>query len=186
MGSLFTLLTILTAIGGIVLTGSALNSRSDLERVFFTHEQKTKAYFYNLLILSGLFSFSITFLTLLFESSIAKGKGIPDEILTLAVYSWIGLFIFFMIFLGFIVDLIDNLFIKHPYKYKVSIPELGEVYILSMLNDEICICSADANINLKASDQESVFIEKNTIIKHPLVKEKILKPEKSFLRKLID
>lgn len=186
MDSLLTLLTILTAVGGIILAGSALNSRSDLERVFFTHEQKTKAYFYNLLILSGLFSFSITFFTLLLERFITKNKGISDESLTLAVYSWIGLFIFFMIFLGFVVSMVDNLFIKHHYKYKVSIPELGEVYILSMLNEEICICSTDANINFKTSDQESFLIEKNTLIKNPLVKEKIQKPEKSFLRKLID
>lgn len=186
MGSFLTLLTILTAVGGIILTGSALNSRSDLERVFFTHEQKTKAYFYNLLILSGLFSFSITFLTLLLESSMSKNKGISDESLTLAVYSWIGLFIFFMIFLGFVVRMVDNLFIKHHYKYKVSIPGIGEVYILSMLNNEICICSFDPNINLKTSDKESFLIEKSTIIKLPIVKEKIPKPEKSFLRKLID
>ena len=42
-----------------------------------------------------------------------------------------------MIFLGFAVRMVDNFFIKNHYKYKVSIPEIGEVYILSMLNEDI-------------------------------------------------
>lgn len=48
----------------------------------------------------------------------------------------LGIFIFIcsLISLGTLIRLIDNTFIKHHYKYKVDLKDIGEVYILSMMN----------------------------------------------------
>lgn len=186
MDSLLTLLTLLTAVGGVVIAGSALNSRSGLERAFFTHEQKTKAYFYNLLVLSGLFSFSFTFLLILLSNFRITTESSLELSWSPVALIWITLFIFFMLVLEFTIKTIDSFFIKHHYKYKVFIPSIGEVYIISMLNEDICICSTDANINLKPSNQISYLIEKNTILLSALTKEKISKPDRSFVKKLVE
>lgn len=55
------------------------------------------------------------------------------------------IFICCLISLGTIEKVVQNFFIKHHFKYKVTINNFGDVYILRMMNQEICICSKDPN-----------------------------------------
>lgn len=65
------------------------------------------------------------------------------------------------------------LFIKHHYKYKVTLNNFGEFYILRMMNHEICICSKDPSADLERNDVKSVLVKVDVLILKPLTKKDI-------------
>lgn len=185
MEDILTVITIISFIAGLIVSGNVLNSKSDLERVFLTHEQMIKTYFYNLIMLSGIIAFIGSNIFITWKVFTEKGKTtIGMNELSTAFGFAIVIFICSLISLGTIIRLIQNFFFKHHYKYKVNFPDIGEVYILSMMNKEICICSKDPNANMKISNEASFLIKLDTVLEQPLIKKKILKPQKTFIQKL--
>jgi len=181
MESLTTIITIVGILLGGVVSWHALNSTSDLEQVFLTREQKIKLYILNLIVLSGIISILSTIFYILWNGMF-KEKLEMDAVFLFGM----AIFIICLISLGAIFRWIHNFAIKHQYKYKVNLPGVGEVYILSMMNSEVCVCSEVPYENNEIGDSNSFLIKLETLMDNPLIKEKFLKPKRSILQKLID
>lgn len=152
------LISIVAFIIGIIVSGKALLSKSELEQVFLTHEQKIKMYFYKLFGLSGLIAFLVSDLYILWSITINK-KTAEMVNWSFAFALALVIFICCLISLGTIEKVVQNFFIKHHFKYKVTLNNFGEVYILRMMNQEICICSKDPNAVFVRNDVESVLVK---------------------------
>jgi hypothetical protein len=177
------LLTLIGAGLGVVVSFKALVSKSDFEQVFLTHEQVIKIKLYRLIGLSaslGILLADVYFIwTLIF-----KGKTFEttewNYIIGLAIL-W---FILGLMFIGFLTSILSNIFARYHYKYKVNVPGTGDVYILKMMNQDICICSKDPNSEIKQDDSESYLFSIEDIKCKPINKVKIQKPQ-SYIQKLI-
>lgn len=187
MGSVLTFISIVTIIFGLILRGNALNSKSELEKVFLTHEQKLKMYYYNLFVLSGIIAFIGATIYIVWKVYIEKGTTILKmNDWSSAIALAIIIFICCLFSLGSILRLIQKIFFKHHFKYKVNLIDIGEVYILGMMNQEVCICSQDPNANWEMSNRASFLINLDNVMQQPLIKVRILKPQQSFIQKLIN
>lgn len=187
MGSVLTFISIITIIFGLILGGNALNLKSDVERVFLTHEQKLKMYYYNLFVLSGIIAFIGATIYITWKLYIEKEKAILEmNNWNSAIALAIIIFICCLFSLGTLIRLIQNFFIKYQFKYKTNLSDIGEVYILGMMNKEVCICSKDPNANWNMSNSTSFLINLDSVMRQPLIKEKIPKPQKSTIQKLIN
>lgn len=184
MENILKFLSIITIVFGIILGGNVLNSKSDLEQTFLLQEQKIKMYYYNLFYLSGILAFiGVAFYTICRE--------IIERHYKLEILDWknaisLGALIFIccLFSLGSIIRLIQNFLISHHFKYKVNLVDIGEVYILKMMNQETCICSKDPNAYFRSDNQEFILINLDNIKQQPLTRWEIKKPKQSFLKKL--
>lgn len=178
------LISLVTFLIGIIVSGKALLSKSELEQVFLTHEQKIKMYYYKLFGLSGLIAFLVGDLYILWSLTLNKETA---ETVNWSFAFALAFVIFFcgLISLGTIEKIVQNFFIKHHFKYKVSLENLGDVYILKMMNEGICICSKEPNADFVGNDVESVLVKLDDLIKKPFIKEKIEKPYTSFWQKML-
>lgn len=179
------IISVVTFFIGIAVSGKALLSKSELEQVFLTHEQKIKMYYYKLFGLSGLIAFLVGDLYILWSLTINK-KTAETANWSFAFALALVIFICGLISLGTIEKIVQNFFVKHHFKYKVNLIDYGEVYILRMMNAEICICSKDPNADFIKTDVESVLVKLDGLIQTPFIKEKIDKPHKSFWQKVFE
>jgi len=180
------LISVVTLIVAITVSGKALLSKPELEQVFLTHEQKIKMYFYKLFGLSGLIAFLVSDLYILWSISINK-KTAEMVNWSFAFALALVIFICCLISLGTIEKVVQNFFIKHHFKYKVTLNNFGDVYILRMMNQEICICSKDPNAAfVRDDDIQSILVKVDELILKTLTKERHQKPNKSFWQKLLE
>ncbi|WP_298468974.1 hypothetical protein [uncultured Psychrobacillus sp.] len=180
------LLSIVTLIVAVIISGKALLSKSELEQVFLTHEQKIKMHYYKLFGLSGLIAFLVSDLYILWSITINKKTA---EMVNWSFAFGIALVIFIccLISLGTIERFVQNFLIMHHFKYKVTLNNFGDVYILRMMNQEVCICSKDPNVVfLRNDDIESILVKVDDLLLKPLTKERLQKPNKSFWQKVLE
>lgn len=175
--------TILGATFGLLVSIKALVSKSDLEQIFLTHEKILKMKFYRLIGLSAAIAILLPDIYFIW-CLIYQGK-------TFQTVNWnfiIGLvfliFLFSLMCLSILKSIIIGIFARYHYMYKVNIDDIGDVYILKMLNQSVCICSKDPNSNIKQDDSESYLIGLDLLMKKPLIKIKIQRPQNS-IQKLI-
>jgi hypothetical protein len=183
--SITAFISTITVVIGLFVSGKAMLSKSELEQVFLTHEQKIKMYYYKLFGLSSLIAIFGGYLYLLWNLTINKN--------TTETVNWgfvIGLsfvvFICCLISLGTVIQIFQNIIIKHHYKYKVSLDNIGDVYILRMMDKDICICSKDPNADFLTNNVESILIKLDDLIQKPLIKEKLEIPKMSFWQKIME
>lgn len=156
-----------------------------MEQVFLTHEQKIKLYYIKLISLSGLIAFLVADLYILWSLTF-KGKTAETANWTFAIALSFVVFICCLISLGTIEKVIQNLLMKSHYKYKVTLDKIGEVYILKMMNEQLCICSKDPNADLYRNDMESILVRLEDLIQQPLIREEIQVPGRPIWKKLLD
>ncbi|MGD6969364.1 hypothetical protein ACQCVP_23555 [Rossellomorea vietnamensis] len=178
------LLSSIAFLVGTFVSGKALISKSEIEQVFLTREKKIKMYYYTLLVLSGLIAFLIGDLYILWHIFI-NDKTVETVNWNFAIALTLVVFICCLVTLGTLAKLIQTFFIKEHYKYKVQLINIGEVYIIGMMNEEICICSANPNAEFVREDLESILIKLDDLIHKPLTREKIEIPQKTTWQKII-
>ncbi len=83
-------------------------------------------------------------------------------------------------------EIITNLLIKNKIMLKVSIENLGEVYIIKMFDPATCICSKDAHVDLNDSSHPIYLVRMEDLIKLPITKEIVVIPPKKFYQKLFN
>lgn len=131
-------------------------------------------------------SFLVGDLYILFSITIKK-QTIETADWSFAIALALIIFICCLVTLGTVERIIQNFSIKYHYKFKVKLDtESEEVYILRMMNDEICICSKNPNSDLVKNDSESIFVKLDDLINKPLIKEKIEKPKLTFIQKIFE
>ena len=109
-----------------------------------------------------------------------------SEELSSAVAIAIGVFLFCFTSLGRSAKLVNNFFVKYHYKFKVNLPDVGDAYILRMLNTEVCICSKDPSAEFKVSGKKYYLVSVNSIMQRPMSKIKLRKPKQSVLQKFFN
>ncbi|MGE7219243.1 hypothetical protein ACQKJC_22430 [Priestia koreensis] len=177
------LFTIFMAAFGLIISIKALVSKSDLEQVFLTQEQVIKLKFYRLIGLSaslGIVIADLYFLWLL----IFKGKTFNtvdwSKIITISIIWSILGFLFFSVLSSILI----SIFTKYHYKYKVNLEGTGDLYILKMMNPDVCICSKDPNSEFTQDDIESYLLSIENLRHKPIIRMKFQRPQNSF-QKLI-
>lgn len=176
-------ITLLITIVGIGFAGFSLLSKTAFEEIFMTTEQKIKQRLFALLAAVLYFTVLVPFLY------VAWGTGVND--LEFAAVNWertTGIAVYSMIISAFIfgigVKRVGNFITKEKIIYKVDIPDLGEVYLIKMLDREICICSKDAHLNLNDPSEETFLVKMDDLMKLPLLKESIPVPTRNVYQKL--
>lgn len=171
----------------------ALNSKTEVGRAFLTDEQKTKVYYFNLVMFS--FVISIAFLSFFISYQDTKLDGeatTNSEILAQGLLIALFIFIVLLFMLGRVAKWHQNYRVKYHYKYKVDIPDIGTVYIIRMLNKDVCICSEDPNFEFRGSKdkkrrkKKTFLIPFDDILKQPLVKVKVTKSKQTNFEKFFE
>lgn len=177
------LISIITVLIGLFISGKALLSKTGLEQVFFTHEQKIKTYLLKLIGVSLLTAFLVGDLYVLWNLTFRN--NIETTNWNYAFGLSIIVFIFSIIFYRSIDKIIKTFFKKHHFKFKVNLEKIGEVYIVRMMNKEICICSKDPNAEI-LKNEDFILVKLEDLIQTPFIKEKIATPKISIWEKIFD
>ncbi|WP_066065279.1 hypothetical protein [Neobacillus soli] len=178
------ILSLVTVLIASFISGKTLLSKSDLEQVFLTHEQKIKLYYIKLLGLSSLIGFLGGDLYILWNLTLNK-KTAETANWNFAIALSFVIFICCLFTLGTVEKVIQNFIIQSHYKYKISL-EIGDVYILRMMNEQLCICSKDPNADFLRNDTESILVKVEDLIEKPLIREKHQIPSRSFWQRILD
>lgn len=180
---------ILSIILSLVFNLNVLNSKPLISQAFFTDEQKLKVYLYNLIMFSIILAFIgvVLFMTLK-NSGINNQSELDAEILVQGLGIAIITFLISVFIVGHLARWFQNFRMKYHYKFRVDIPSVGPVYVISMLDKEVCICSKDPNLGYRGSKstKSSYLIAKEDIMRLPLTITKQTKPKKTKLEKFID
>lgn len=169
-----------------------LSSKTEVGRAFFTDEQKAKVYYFNLVIFSFIISIMFLSLFISYQDLNHNGEATTNpEILTQGISISLLIFIILLFILGRVAKWFQNYRIKYHYKYKVDIPDIGTVYIIRMLNKDVCICSEDPNFEYRESKDKrrkknTFLIPFDEILKQPLIKEKITKVKQTNFEKFFE
>ncbi|RLJ89916.1 hypothetical protein [Planococcus citreus] len=170
-----------------------LNSKNEVGRAFLTDEQKTKVYYFNLVMFSFVISIAFFSFFISYQDTKLNGEAISKpEILAQGISLALFIFIIFLFMSGRVAKWFQNYRVKYHYKYKVDIPNIGTVYIIRMLNKEVCICSEDPNFEFRGSKdkrkrkKKTFLIPFSEILRQPLIKEKITKVKQTNFEKFFE
>lgn len=165
----------------LIVYGMSLISKSHFESVFLTDDQLLKKRFLSI----GEFAFGLAYLLTFFY--ILWKLFISETIdMTSTVLIFLGIFLITWILSILYRRMITDLLIKNKTMLKVSIENLGEVYIIKMFDSTTCICSKDAQVDLNESNDPIYFVRIEDLIKSPITKEKIALPTRSIYQKLFN
>ena len=168
---------------GLLVSIKTLISKSDLEQVFLTPEQIVKMKFYRTVGFSASFGVLIAdayFIWCLILEGQTYRTVDWNIVFALALFS----FILCLMFISIFQPLYLWIFSRYHYKYKIYIEGIGDIYILKMMNQDVCICSKDPNADFKQGDSDSFLLKLDDLMKKPLIKLRIQRPQ-SYIQKLI-
>lgn len=179
------LIALIISIGGLIFAGHVLLSKSSFEQVFMTPEQISKQRIYAVLGGTLYFTFLVPALYIGW-TNIINTKEIDlinwDTVKIIAVNT----FIISLVFLGGIIKVIRNFVAKTDIKYKVVTKDLGELFLIKMLDKDICICSKSAQIDLNNTTEEIYLIKIDDFTKLPLIREEVAIQNRSIYQKIFE
>ncbi|KAB2329431.1 hypothetical protein [Bacillus mesophilum] len=168
---------VIFTISGALMGVNTLNAKTSIGRSLMTDEQRIKVKYYNYIQISILLATTATF--------IMASHTLPNDIST-----FIGVFLInlalFLLAVPVIIMWIVNFCFKSHYKYKFHHDDLGDLYIIRMLDQETCICSTDANLMYTEDPNEYYLIPLEKVKDKKLIQEKITKPNRKFWQNLMD
>ncbi|MCJ1908435.1 hypothetical protein [Planococcus ruber] len=179
------IIPLLIALVGTGFAGFSLVSKTAFESIFMTTEQKMKRQLFTLLGAVLYFTFLFPFLY------VAWGTGVKH--LEFAAINWerataITLYslVISALIMGIVVKRVGNFVIKEKIMYKVDFPDLGEMYLIKMLDRETCIFSTDKHLNLEDPSEAPFLVKMEDLMKLPILKESVPVPNRNFYQKLFD
>lgn len=180
-------LALLTLVFGALISLNVLHEKSDVGQVFFTDEQRVKVYFYRLFMLSFILFIESFLIFIIVAILSGNNQAATDpETLGTALALGIGVFLLSILSLGRIIKWYQNIFIKRHYKFRITLPSGEYVYIIRMLNSEICICSKDPDAGFKENTKKTFLVPVQNITEKPLVKISFPKPKQTWIQKIFD
>lgn len=177
-----TIIALLLSLSGAGFSAMSLLAKTRFESVFLTSEQLLKRRF---LIIASAVLYCTIVVPLIYVQWDMWGmdksySSIKETAILIAFYT----FFISSTFLIFYLSTLLNFIVKEKSLYKVSIEDLGELYIIKMKDIEICICSSDAHANLEAGNSQLYFVKLDDMMKLPFTKETVALPPRSFWQKL--
>ncbi|WP_223638888.1 hypothetical protein [Planococcus sp. 4-30] len=178
-------IALLISICGIGFAGFSLLSKTAFEEVFMTTEQKIKQRLFALLA-------AVLYFTVLFPF-LYVAWGIVVNNVELASINWelatsiaVNTLVISAFILGIGMKKVSNFITKEKTMYKVNIADLGEVYLIKMLDRETCICSPEADLDLDDLSEETFLVKMDDLMKLPILKEIVPVPTRSIYQKLFN
>ncbi|WP_214749260.1 hypothetical protein [Exiguobacterium sp. E.VS.2] len=165
----------------LFVSGMSLLSNTNFERRFLTDDQLLKKRYLSMGELAFYLTYILTFIYTLWVIFVSESLNMTNTILI-----FIGVFFITWILLMLYREIITNLLIKNKIMLKVSIENLGEVYIIKMFDPATCICSKDAHVDLNDSSHPIYLVRMEDLIKLPITKEIVVIPPKKFYQKLFN
>lgn len=180
-------IAILTLVFGALISFNVLHEKSDVGQVFFTDEQRTKVYLYRLFMLS-FFLFVESFAIFIVIAVLRGNNKAATDPTTLgtALALGIGVFLLSIFSLGRIIKWYQNIFVKRHFKFRHTLPNGEYVYIIQMLNSEICICSKDPNAGFKENSKKTFLVPLQNMMEKPLIKISFPKPKLTWKQKIFE
>lgn len=177
------IVALITTIFVILIGLNVLHSKSDIGETLFTDEQKIKVYYYRLFMISFiLFIEAICILTI---CSIAMGNEdtfTNSEIIITILFLAVAVFFLSIFSMGRIARWYQNIFVKHHYKFRFTLSNGDQLYIIRMLNSEVCICSKDPYAGFKKNSKKTFLVPIQSIMEQPLIKIKFPMPKQSVFQ----
>lgn len=181
------ILAILTLIFSALISLNVLHEKSDIGQTLFTDEQKMKVYYYRLFVLSFLLFIEVFVIYIIISLISGNKEAITDpNTLTTALAISFSFFILSLLSLGRIIKWYQNFFIKKHSKFRITLPDGVEVYIIRMLNSDICICSKDHDAGFKEDTKRTYLVPVENILEKPLRKISFPKPKQTWIQKIFD
>ncbi|MGM0897911.1 MAG: hypothetical protein ACQEV0_08425 [Bacillota bacterium] len=183
-GILSVIIAIFTLVFGIFVSVNALDKKTDISQALFTDEQKMKVHYYRLFMLSSLISLEAFVIPILFliKSGDFKTMTDPSTLVSLLFFS-LTIFVLCLLSLGRIAKWFQNFFVTKHFKYQITLSNRKKVYIIRMLNPEICICSEDPNAGFSKNIDDTYLVPIDRIIEKLLIRKEFPKPTKTFIQK---
>jgi len=127
------LIALIVSICGLIFAGHVLLSKSSLEQVFMSPEQRIKQRIYAVLSGTLYFTFLVPFLYIAYSSifNLKETDAINWDIVKIIA---VNTFIISLVFLGLIIRVFRNFIIKEDVKYKILTEDLGELFLIKMLD----------------------------------------------------
>lgn len=177
------LLTAIVSLSAILLSSMALLSKTSFEIYFMTTEQILKKRLFDTLGIVLYLSFLSPFIYIVWNIYVKKLEfGAINWRFTLSIS--ITTFLISSVLILFYAKPVRNIMIKDRIMYKVNLDDLGELYIIKMLDQETCICSPNSNIDLNDSNSQIYLIKMDNLMKIPILKEIVPLPPTSIYKKL--
>lgn len=173
-------IALLISISGLWFAGYVLLSKTSFEEVFMTTEQKMKQRLFAVLV-------AVLYFTILFPLLYVTWECLEITSINWSMVSSIALntFVISLVILGRVIKTIANFITKEKIMYKVTIDGLDEMYLIKMLDREICICSPNASVDLNDLSEETFLIKMNDLMKLPILKENFPLPPLSTYQKFL-
>jgi len=169
----------------LIISGISLLSKTDFESAFLTNDQVLKKRYLGM----GEIAFFLTYVIILFYTLwMIFVLKVKYELINKVDIAFIAISTFIIIFILLIISSkkLSNFFVKNKTVFKVSIENLGEVYIIKMFDHTTCICSKNAFVNLNDSNQQLYLVRIEDMMKLPITKEIVSIPTRSIYQKLFD
>lgn len=177
------LTTAIVSLLTLLLPSMALLSKTSFEINFMTTEQILKKRLFDTLGIILYISFLFPFMYIMWSIYVKNlDFRAIDWVFTLSIS--IITFLISSVFFTFYTKPIQNILIKNRRMYKVDLDDLGELYIIKMLDHETCICSPDPNIDLDNSNSQIYLVKMENLMKIPILKETVSLPSISIYKKL--
>ncbi|OAN10138.1 hypothetical protein [Exiguobacterium undae] len=179
------IIALIISLSAGIIPGISLVSKTKFESTFLTTEQILKRHFFIVFVAALYLSFLLSFFYVLvsyFIRDLSYESINWSTVIIIAVSTFLLSFVFSICY----AKPISNFIIKEKSVYKVRLENLGELYIIKMLDHETCICSYDPNANLNSPGTQIYLVKVDDLIKLPLSKEIITLPSRSFYKKLFD
>lgn len=182
--SIQSIVTVAILLCTLVFSGIVLLSKTTFESMFMTSEQILKKRLFDIFGITIYFSLLIPFFYVMWKF-IVFDLSFSSIDWSTCVLIGISTFLITFIFLLFYAKPLRNFIVKEKIVYKVKIEDLGELYIIKMLDKETCICSFNAHTNLDDLKDQIYLIKIDNLIKTPITRESITIPVQSFYKKLL-
>lgn len=174
----------IVTIGTASISAYSLFSKTGLEKIFMTEEQKVIQKLFAYLLLIAYTTFLFPFLYVMWSIGVENKNIISinwNRVTTITILTFfISAFIVLVC-----IEKIKNFVIKEKNMYKVEIENIGELYLIKMLNKEICICTDDPHTDLESTLGKTILIKVEDLVKLPIIKEKFTLPPRSVYQKLL-
>lgn len=182
MLNLGAIVTLILSFSSLIIQFQALLSKSELERVFMTDDQKIKRGYIRLFGISAALGFLVADLYYLWCVTF---RGANVGMLNWPMITGMGVTVFALslILYGPLEKIGRYIFERNHVRYKYEDRELGMIYITKMMNSEVCICCTDSTGDLNQNSTGTYLIKLDDIMKEQLIREEVPKA-KNIFRKL--
>lgn len=184
MGSVSGVIGFLIFSFGLLVSGKELWEKTQVEKIFLTPRLKIIHQFTISIVSAIYITFLISYFYLVIQIYFMKIKW---EHLEWGNLMSICLFWFIVILVGTnpLIKTIRYLLIPYHVKYKLSFDDYGELYLIKMIDSEICICAKNPDLDLDNASDEFILLKKEDLMKVKLKRVEVDKPVKNKVLQLV-